>query len=262
MNTLNIHAAVYHIMGLMRSFSAGGVSYWISLIIWHDNIVALWAAILGFFLAERITHSAHERKLLHQHRMLNRRLLQANDTIHGMDEQLISTQEQLIINNDKLSIAIIELERRDAVGSPATRELIKRQDETLAIQSSAIAENAKSHERAMEMFSVLERAVGAQSEQGGEMLAKMSQIVERLALEPRNTTVTMQDSVLVQGDERNRPPVGRPSQQKQTVGENNNYSHQPTIIETGAAFTTMINPQEGISESDKRKLNSLLQTLL
>mgnify|MGYP003981755057 CR=1 FL=1 len=261
MNTLNIYAAVFHIMGLMRSFTAGGVSYWISLIIWHDNIVAFWAAILGFFLAERMTHGAHKRKLLQQHNVLNRRLLLANDTIHGMDEQLISTQEQLTINNDKLSIAIIELERRDAVGSPATRELIKRQDETLAIQSSAIAENAKSHERAMEMFSVLERAVCAQGEQGREMLSKMSQIVERLALEPRNTTVTMQDSVLVQGDERSSHPVGRPSQQKQAK-RNNDSTHQPTIMETGAAFTALINPKEDIDDSDKRKLNSLLQTLL
>lgn len=247
-------------MGLIKSFSAGVGSYWISMLIWHDGLIAFWAGILGFFFVERITYGAHKRKLIQQHNILNHRLLQANSTIHGMSDQLISNREQLGINNDKLGKAIVELERRDAVGSPATRELIKRQDEAIATQSSAIAENAKSHERALEMFSVLERAVCVQGEQGRKMLDKMSEIVQRLALEPRNTTLTMRDSVLVQGDGKGKNPLIDHPKPMTSLG--NSFDQQIKINGEGNGFTALINPIGEMNEADKKKFSSLLQTLL
>lgn len=250
-------------MGLLRSLIVGGLSYWISMLLWYDGLLAFWAGIIGFFFAERITHGAHKRKLVSQHKMLNQRLMQANSTIHNMNDQLIITQDQLVINGKKLGKAIDELERRDAVGSPATRELLKRQDETLAIQSLAINENAKSHERALEMFAVLERAVKSQGIQGNQLLQKMSEIVERLALEPRNTTVTMQDSVLVQGDEKNPQLPIRPSR---INGSNSpvkaNIDNYPVINIVDESNTALISPENDITEADRLKLNTLLQALL
>jgi uncharacterized coiled-coil protein SlyX len=90
--------------------------------------------------------------------------------------------------------ALGELHRRDAIGSPAARELLARQEEALDAQSAALEVSSS---RSIETLESLERMVVAQGSQTARMQEVLTQVLQKLALEPRQN-IHMRDSVLMQ----------------------------------------------------------------
>ena len=90
--------------------------------------------------------------------------------------------------------AIEELQRRDAVGSPAARELLARQEEAMNAASSALKAR---HERNDVVFDSMERLLNMQVEQTANMQRAMSDLLQHLISQPRGH-FSMSDSVLVQ----------------------------------------------------------------
>ena len=146
---------------------------------------------------------------------------------------------QLRIQQHELAAAVTELERRDSVGAPEARNLIESQRETLQAQARAMEEAQRLidaqkqmlaqfeertddvNQRWNEMIYTMQKVLGTQSneahqaqrkladesgrlteafaEQSREMQRTMTDLLHRLALEPRTSNVSVQDSVLVSG---------------------------------------------------------------
>ena len=81
--------------------------------------------------------------------------------------------------------------------SPAARELLKRQEEAMNAQSSALEDRSRSPRR---MFVAMERLLAFQTEQTAAIQQSLAELLTQLASEPRQH-VTMTDSVLVQNRE-------------------------------------------------------------
>ena len=94
----------------------------------------------------------------------------------------------------ELNSAIEELQRRDAVGSPAARELLAQQEEAMNAASSALKAR---HERNDVVFDSMERLLNMQVEQTANMQRAMSAHLQHLISQPRGH-FSMSDSVLVQ----------------------------------------------------------------
>ena len=93
-----------------------------------------------------------------------------------------------------METAIEELQRRDAVGSPAARELLARQEEAMNAASNALKAR---HERNDVVFDSMERLLNMQVEQTANMQRAMSDLLQHLISQPRGH-FSMSDSVLVQ----------------------------------------------------------------
>ncbi len=94
----------------------------------------------------------------------------------------------------ELRDALDELHRRDAIGSPAARELLARQEEAVKAQKKAIDLSAN---RSVETLESLERMIISQGEQTARVQEVLSAVLEKLALSPRQN-INMKDSVLTQ----------------------------------------------------------------
>jgi len=90
--------------------------------------------------------------------------------------------------------ALDELHRRDAIGSPAARELLARQEEAVKAQKKAIDLSAS---RSVETLESLERMIISQGDQTARVQEVLSVVLEKLALTPRQN-INMKDSVLTQ----------------------------------------------------------------
>ena len=133
-----------------------------------------------------------------------------------------------------MTVVVSELERRDSVGAPEARKLIESQRETLRAQARAMEEALRLieaqkqmlvqfdertedvNQRWNEMIHSMQQVLGSQSneahqaqrkladesgrlteafaEQSREMQRTMSDLLHRLALEPRTSNVSVQDS--------------------------------------------------------------------
>jgi hypothetical protein len=131
------------------------------------------------------------------HREMVGHLREANTHIEGLEAAL--TRRHIELNT-----AIEELQRRDAVGSPAARELLKRQEEAMEAASRALDSR---QERSNIVLESMERLLSFQAEQTANMQQTMGDLLAQIALQPRGN-VTMQDSVLVQ-DMNARPSAAR-----------------------------------------------------
>jgi hypothetical protein len=87
-----------------------------------------------------------------------------------------------------------EINRRDAVGSPAARELLSRQEQAMNAQSKAIEARSNRNEALLDS---LERLLVMQSDQTSRIQLTLADVLQKLALEPRQSLM-LQDSVLVQ----------------------------------------------------------------
>ena len=149
--------------------------------------MALGLAILVAFLSESARHSAELNRMQRDGRQLSVQLREANE--QGEPLQMALTRRHIELNT-----AIEELQRRDAVGSPAARELLKRQEEAMTAASKALEAR---HEQNDVVFNSMERLLNMQVEQTANMQQAMSDLLQHLISQPRGH-FTMSDSVLVQ----------------------------------------------------------------
>ncbi len=204
---------------------------WISTI-QAEPIIGLAAGFLILMLFEIPRNSAEKRRLRIISDSQALRLQDANAQINRLDYHI---QQQ----SQELKSALTEIERRDSVGAPEARKLIQNQRTTLQAQASAMEEAKKlieSQEKMLkqleirtedargrweDMVETMERVLRIQAEQADmaqrrladesgrlteaftdnsmEMQRTMSELLERLALEPRTSNVSVKDSVVMGG---------------------------------------------------------------
>ena len=177
----------YNLMGITRAAIIGTFTWaMMALADVHHNF-ALVAGVITAFFAESIFQSNTRSILKHKatglQTELNLAIVQLNDMKRALDK---TTHE--------LRNALGELHRRDAIGSPAARELLARQEEALDAQSAALEVSSS---RSIETLESLERMVVAQGSQTARMQEVLTQVLQKLALEPREN-IHMRDSVLMQ----------------------------------------------------------------
>ena len=173
-------------MGILRSVFWGSVAWFSATAMLVHPEMALGLAIVVAFLSESTHHGAELRRMHRDGRLLSDQLRVANRQVEELERAL--TRRHLELNN-----AIEELQRRDAVGSPAARELLKRQEEAMTAASNALEAR---HERNDVVFDSMERLLNMQVEQTANMQQAMSNLLQHLISQPRGH-FTMRDSVLV-----------------------------------------------------------------
>lgn len=177
-------------MGIVRSVFWGSVAWFSATALMVNPGKALALAIVVAFLSESTHHSSELRRMQNDGKALSNQLRAANHQVEELKRAL--TRRHVELNN-----AIDELQRRDAVGSPAARELLKRQEEAMNAQSSALEDRTSRQDR---MFVAMERLLAFQTEQTAAIQQSLAELLTQLASEPRQH-VTMTDSVLVQNRE-------------------------------------------------------------
>jgi len=173
-------------MGILRSVFWGSIAWFSATALMVNPGKALALAIVVAFLSESTHHGAELRRMHRDGRLLSDQLGAANRQVEELERAL--TRRHLELNN-----AIEELHRRDAVGSPAARELLKRQEEAMTAASNALEAR---HERNDVVFDSMERLLNMQVEQTANMQQAMSNLLQHLISQPRGH-FTMRDSVLV-----------------------------------------------------------------
>jgi len=177
----------YYLMGITRAALIGSFTWAMMMVADVHHNVALGAGVFTAFFAESIFQSNIRSVLKHKatslQTELNLAIVQLNDMQRALDK---TTHE--------LRNALGEIHRRDAIGSPAARELLARQEEALDAQSAALEVSSS---RSIETLESLERMVVAQGSQTARMQEVLTQVLQKLALEPRQN-INMRDSVLMQ----------------------------------------------------------------
>ena len=174
-------------MGILRSILSGIIAWFTATALLFHPEMALGIAIVVAFLSESASHSAELTQMQRHGREVTVHLRDANSHIEELERAL--TRRHIELNN-----AIEEIHRRDAVGSPAARELLKRQEEAMTAASKALEAR---HERSDVVLNSMERMLDVQVNQTAKMQQAMSDLLQHMVQQPR-ANVTMTDSVLVQ----------------------------------------------------------------
>ena len=174
-------------MGLTRSAVIGLMAWGIMTVMHVKHELAIGVGIFSAFLAESMIQANARNHLRHKATSLQTELNIAIDQICDMKRALDVTTKDL-------RNALDELHRRDAVGSPAARELLARQEEAMEAQKVALD---RSTDRSFETLESLERMIISQGQQTSRVQEVLSMVLEKLALEPRQH-INMHDSVLTQ----------------------------------------------------------------
>ena len=174
-------------MRILASIFCGWM-VWLTFITWHmaRPEVAVLAGIISVFVCESVIHRAERKALQRERLQLRQQLNLSAYNINQLQESLQNVQA--------------ELHRRDIIGTPAARELLKRQEEAINAQSSALDDRSSRQDR---MFVAMERLLAFQTEQTASIQQHLAELLTQLAKEPRQQ-VTMTDSVLVQNQEEER----------------------------------------------------------
>jgi hypothetical protein len=175
------------VMSIGRS-AITGVAVWALMTMLHiPPTGAVCAGILTAFFTESMIQGSARSHLKHKASSLQTELNIAIDQICDM-------KRALDITTKDLRGALEELHRRDAIGSPAARELLARQEEAMDAQKTALE---VSSDRSFETLESLERMIISQGQQTTRVQEVLSVVLEKLALEPRQH-INMRDSVLTQ----------------------------------------------------------------
>ncbi|MBT4069652.1 MAG: hypothetical protein HOL72_03855 [Euryarchaeota archaeon] len=174
-------------MGIIKSVAIGFLVMMILPAFGFDFVFALGISITSAFLAESSHHRSQQRKLLNQSHSLRNQLNDSGRVIFQLQNELSTT-------NTNLTLAINEIQRRDAIGSPATRHLLARQEEAINAQTSAIEAHSGRNDDTLDGMN---RLLMMQAQQTAKMQQTLVDVLNNLLHEPRQN-VTMQDSVLVQ----------------------------------------------------------------
>ncbi|MEE2746946.1 MAG: hypothetical protein VX473_00560 [Candidatus Thermoplasmatota archaeon] len=218
------------LVSVLAGLAAG---IWLTIIV-EEMVIG---AIVGSFvvlLFELSRNSLEKRRLRN---VINGQYLRLKST----NSQIGRLNEYMQNQNHELTSVRSELERRDSVGAPEARKLIQSQRETLQAQARAMEQAQKLIEsqelmlnqfeertddvnrRWDEMIHTMQKVLGSQSnqahqaqrkladesgrlteafaEQSREMQRTMGDLLHRLALEPRTSNVSVQDSVVVSSSE-------------------------------------------------------------
>ena len=181
-------------MGIGRSAIVGVAAWALMTIVKVPHDVALGVGIFSAFITESMIQSNTRGHLKHKASNLQNEL---NIAIG----QIVDMKRALEITTTDLRDALEELHRRDAIGSPAARELLARQEEAIKVQKVALD---RSTDRSFETLESLERMIVSQGQQTTRVQEVLSMVLEKLALEPRQH-INMRDSVLTQ--ENNSTPA-------------------------------------------------------
>jgi hypothetical protein len=174
-------------MGIVRSFVFGTLTWVILMELRTGPELALGGAVAAAFLVESAQNRSRQHRLMEQSRGLKQHLHRSSLHIEELQFHLQKT-------NQELHTAIEEINRRDAVGSPAARELLSRQEQAMNAQSKAIEARSDRNEALLDS---LERLLVMQSDQTSRIQLTLADVVQKLAMEPRQRLM-LQDSVLVQ----------------------------------------------------------------
>tara|TARA_B100001559_G_C16333166_1_gene544431 strand:- start:79 stop:654 length:576 start_codon:yes stop_codon:yes gene_type:complete len=181
-------------MGIGRSAIVGVAAWALMTIVRVPHDVALGVGIFSAFITESMIQSNTRGHLKHKASNLQNEL---NIAIG----QIVDMKRALEVTTTDLRDALEELHRRDAIGSPAARELLARQEEAIKVQRVALD---RSTDRSFETLESLERMIVSQGQQTTRVQEVLSMVLEKLALEPRQH-INMRDSVLTQ--ENNSTPA-------------------------------------------------------
>ena len=181
-------------MGIGRSAIVGVAAWALMTIVRTPHDVALGVGIFSAFITESMIQSNTRGHLKHKASNLQNEL---NIAIG----QIVDMKRALEVTTTDLRDALEELHRRDAIGSPAARELLARQEEAIKVQKVALD---RSTDRSFETLESLERMIVSQGQQTTRVQEVLSMVLEKLALEPRQH-INMRDSVLTQ--ENNSTPA-------------------------------------------------------
>ena len=181
-------------MGIGRSAIVGVAAWALMTIVRVPHDVALGVGIFSAFITESMIQSNTRGHLKHKASNLQNEL---NIAIG----QIVDMKRALEVTTTDLRDALEELHRRDAIGSPAARELLARQEEAIKVQKVALD---RSTDRSFESLESLERMIVSQGQQTTRVQEVLSMVLEKLALEPRQH-INMRDSVLTQ--ENNSTPA-------------------------------------------------------
>ena len=193
--TLNICRITTVIMMSIGRVTIAGIAAWALMAMLHSPPpIAIGAGVFSAFITEVIIQSNKKSQLKHKASALQNELNIAVEQICAMKIALDTTTKDL-------RRALEELHRRDAIGSPAARELLARQEEAMNAQITALE---VSTDRSFETLESLERMIVSQGEQTTRVQEVLSVVLEKLALEPRQH-INMHDSVLTQ--ENNSTPA-------------------------------------------------------
>ena len=218
------------LVSLLAGLAAG---IWLTIIL-QEPTVGIIIGTYVVLLFELPWNGAEKRRLRY---VINGQYLRLKDAA----SRIGTLDQHLRLRNQELTSAVSELERRDAVGAPEARRLIESQRATLQAQARAMEEAqrliesqelmlAQFEERTEdvnrrwdEMIHTMQIVLGSQSneahqaqqkladesgrlteafaEQSREMQRTMSDLLHRLALEPRTSNVSVTDSVVVSGSD-------------------------------------------------------------
>lgn len=174
-------------MGIVRSFVFGVLTWMMLMELRMSPELALGGAVAAAFLVESAQNRSRQHRLMEQSRGLKRH-------IHRSSLHIEELQFHLQKTNQELHNAMEEINRRDAVGSPAARELLSRQEQAMNAQSKAIEDRSNRNEALLDS---LERLLVMQSDQTSRIQLTLADVLQKLAMEPRQSLM-LQDSVLVQ----------------------------------------------------------------
>ncbi|MFL2949306.1 MAG: hypothetical protein ACJZ40_02845 [Candidatus Poseidoniaceae archaeon] len=174
-------------MGIVRSLVFGTIAWIVLMELRMDYQLALGGAVATAFLVESAQHRARQHQLMEQSRGLKQHLRRSGLHIEELQFSLQKT-------NQELHAAVEEIHRRDAVGSPAARELLNRQELAMEAQSIALEDRSKRNEVLLDS---MERLLMMQSDQTARIQITLADVLQKLAMEPRQHLM-LQDSVLVQ----------------------------------------------------------------
>jgi uncharacterized coiled-coil protein SlyX len=181
-------------MGIIKSVTIGIMMMVILPVFGVDFIAALAIAITSAFLAESSFHRGLQQKLFRQSNILRNQLEYSGREIFQLQNELSTT-------NTNLVLAINEIQRRDAVGSPAARRLLSRQEEAINAQTLAMETHGGRQDNTLDSMN---RLLMMQATQTAKMQQTLVDVLNKLLHEPRQN-VTMQDSVLVQESNTSAP---------------------------------------------------------
>ncbi|MDA7740907.1 hypothetical protein N8930_03950 [Euryarchaeota archaeon] len=202
-------------MGIVRSFVFGTLTWLILMELRTGPELALGGAVAAAFLVESAQNRSRQHRLMEQSRGLKQHLHRSSLHIEELQFHLQKT-------NQELHTAIEEINRRDAVGSPAARELLSRQEQAMNAQSKAIEARSDRNEALLDS---LERLLVMQSDQTSRIQLTLADVVQKLAMEPRQKLM-LQDSVLVQ----DAPSIGGRIPANRTQATQRNHAQYLTDL--------------------------------
>ena len=172
---------------MIRTALYAGVTWGVLTLFMVEPTLALSVSIFLGVLIESTQHSAEVNELMKQGRSLRHQLSSSNTRIGQLQAALQKTSRDL-------NSAVLEINRRDAIGSPATRALLDRQEEALLAQKKALNSHGLKNEEMMIRLSTL---VEQQHLQNNKMQESLTDLIEKLANKP-SQNVNLTDSIMVQ----------------------------------------------------------------